>query len=174
MSRRQRGNQMRANARGNASVYQAGGDQHLHGQHHHRYEVEVSPDNGSRALFEGRGPGRLLLVVGLLVTVVSFAGWMSIVFHGGSSDPQAAQGFGDMLGRRLPSGIRVGVVYFLGFGAGGLVLAVGAAMARTGARKGVTAGHWIVTVILLGALVAGLFGVLGGASPSALLPNLKS
>jgi hypothetical protein len=173
MSRQQRGNQMRANARGNAKVYQAGGDQHLHGQHHHQYDVEVSPDNGGRALFEGRGPGRLLLVVGLLVTVVSFAGWMSIVFHG-PSDPQAVQGFGDILGRRLPSGIRVGVVYFLGFGAGGLVASVGAAMARTGARRGVTAGQWIVTVILLGALVAGLLGVLGGASPSALLPNLKS
>jgi hypothetical protein len=166
---------MRASAHGNARNYQAGRDQNFIGEHHHQYDVDVDVDldpTGSKALFEGRGPGRILLVVGLVVALASFAGWMSIIF--GASTESGADGAQDFLGQQLPSGVRVGVAYFLGFGAGGVVSSIGAAMATAGARRGVTVGHWVVTVVLLSALVLGVLVVLGGAPLSALTPHFQS
>jgi hypothetical protein len=193
-----RGNQFHAKARGHAQVYGSGGDmsidrsrhttnsgyqfgtgnsfgshnnfgrQHI-GQQHigDRYEVDLDP---ARALFTGRGPGRVLMAAGLCVAGFCFAGWMSIVFGGMSGGIGGPQ---DLLGARLGSGIPVGVVYFLGFGYSGVLMTIGHSMAKTAGDGGSRKGHLITTLAVSAAGLLAVVYALGGTSPAALVPSFS-
>jgi hypothetical protein len=116
----------------------------------------------------------VLVVFGLLVVMVAFAGWASIVFGTAKYDTNVKAGnFGAMLGERLPSGIPIGVVYFLGFGVGGLLLSIGSSMAKAGARGANLFGHLIVTIGIIAVAIFVLFRVLGGAPLSTLTPSFS-
>jgi hypothetical protein len=190
-----RGNHLDARARGHARVYGAGqnmsidrsrhsadsgyrfgtgnsfgphnnfGRQHIGEQHiGDRYEVDLNPVS---ALFTGRGPGRVLMVLGLCVSAFCFAGWMSIVFGGMSGDIDSPR---DALGTRLGSGIPVGAVYFFGFGFGGMLLGIGNSMAKAAVKGGSRTGHLIATVIVCAGGLLCVVYALGGSPPSTLLP----
>jgi hypothetical protein len=52
----------------------------------------ASFDDPADELFSGRGPGRVLVVLGLLVALAGFAGWVYVVFgffDEGAADPFA-------------------------------------------------------------------------------------
>ncbi len=92
-------------------------------------------------LFRGRGAGRALLVVGLVLVVFGFAVWMSVIFSGfsGTGDTNP---FTDKHVLGLPAAP-------LGFGAfalGGLIAGLGATMskaARTREREqAYRSGRW--------------------------------
>ena len=78
-----------------------------------------------------------------------------------------------MLGPRLPSGIRIGAVYFLSFGLGGIIVSIGGAMAKSRGAHPIL--RWIMHLITALAIIAVLFvslsKVLGGDPLSALYPN---
>jgi hypothetical protein len=173
------GQYYRTNAQDQAKVNIAGRDQHVGD----RYELGLNP---ASAFFTGRGPGRLLMVIGLCVIVFGFAGWASIVFSGfGRLESfSGVSGFGGpgrlpepsaMLGSRLGSGIPVGIVYFLGFGFGGVLLAIGQSMAKAGGtRQGSLIGHYLATGVVVGAALFALVSALGGSPVSSLVPHFGS
>ncbi|GAA2877383.1 hypothetical protein Acy02nite_62540 [Actinoplanes cyaneus] len=144
------------------------GRQHIREQHiGDRFDVDLDP---AGPLFTGRGPGRVLMILGLCVVGFSFAGWMSIVFgamSGGIKGPP------DMLGARLGSGIPVGAVYFLGVGFGSVLMIIGRSMAKAGAKGGSHAGHLVSTVIVTLIGVLGVGYALGGSSPAKLVPSFS-
>lgn len=104
-----------------------------HGNVHHgdRYDVEAGLDNGFQELFSGRGPGRVLMAIGLIVAIAGFGIWMSIIFSGMTSGgPTAPSPFEkDILG------LNAAVTGFAMFGAGGLLMAVGAGMSKAARQR---------------------------------------
>jgi hypothetical protein len=130
-----------------------------------RYELDIDP---AGPLFTGRGPGRVLMALGLCVIAFCFAGWMSIVFGGITHGPMPD---GEELGRPLGSGIPVGVVYFLGFLFGGLLSVIGRSMAKAAARRANPVGHLITTAVISGVGLIAVLYALGGSPPSALVPS---
>lgn len=166
-----RGPSMHGRASGRGRVYQAGRDMRLEGNHQHHHDYDLDP-MGTAALFTGRGPGRVLLAIGWLVILFCFAGWASIVFGMATgSGPAPGAGFEGMLGKRLPSGVPVGIVYFLGCAAGGAVAMLGGGMAKAAARGRGVLAHLVVSVVVVAAGGVGVIGVLDGAPLSALLPH---
>ncbi|GAA4603435.1 hypothetical protein BJY16_004614 [Actinoplanes octamycinicus] len=153
---------MRASSRGHGRTYMAGGDISFSGTHHHRHEHHR--DEGPfQAFFVGAGPGRILIAAGMLIAAAGFTGWASIIFgeRSGSS----------FLGATLPSGVPVGVVYFLGFGLGGVLVAVGSSMAKAALHGGSRIAHYVITAVLLGGSAGGLNLALAGAPLSTLTPS---
>ena len=104
-------------------------------------ETHYDQENPMEELFRGRGAGRALLVVGLVLVVFGFAVWMSVIFSGfsGTGDTNP---FTDKHVLGLPAAP-------LGFGAfalGGLIAGLGATMskaARTREREqAYRSGRW--------------------------------
>jgi len=120
-------------------------------------------------IFSGRGPGRLLAALGLAITIVAFAGCASILFSANAPDTDVNSP--TFLGGPLPSGIPLGIVYFLGGGAGTVVAMIGSSMARAGARGGNTLVHLVIVIAIVAAGVVGLDKVLAGAPLSTLTPH---
>jgi hypothetical protein len=165
---------LRGSARGRARVYQAGGDMSFSGTHHHQHQHDYDLDpTGMHALFLGKGPGRLLMVVGLLVAMTSFVGWVSIIFRAAAAGVAGFgfDGLGSFFGAILPSGVPVGLVYFIGFGVGVVLTAVGASMAKAGAKGANPARHLLVTVVIIALAAFGLVQVLAGAPITVLVPH---
>ena len=77
-------------------------------------------------LFSGRGPGRALAVLGLLLALAGFGGWMYLIFSStADSDP---------FSRELVPGIPLGAAAFAAFLVGGLLYGLGLTMSKA-ARK---------------------------------------
>lgn len=160
---------MRGRASGRGRVYQAGGDQRFEGTHQHQHDHDYD-DTGINGLFHGRGPGRLVIVAGMAIAGFGFVGWASIVFgfwQQGDTPRSAAS----MLGNVLPSGLPIGIVYFIGFGLGATLMKIGSAMAKAAARNGGYLGHLVVTVALLALVVVAAAMVLAGATWDAVAPD---
>jgi hypothetical protein len=144
-------------------VYQARGDMSLH------YEYDDVRDF-TKYIFSGKGPGRALAALGVAIGLVCAAGWMSIifaVFNARGPNVQSLNFFGDV----LPSGIPVGIVYFLGVGAGGVIAKVGSSMAKSGAQGRNTLGHLVIAVAIVIATIMCLDKMLDGAPLSTLTPH---
>lgn len=154
---------MRASARGKGQVHQAGGDMSFPGTHHHQHDYDIDP-TGIQALFLGKGPGRVLILFGLLVVMFGVAGGVSVVFGVGNG----------MEPGNLPSGVSVAVVYILGTGVGSILMAIGASMAKAGARGANRIGHLAVTVLVIAGSLFGLDQVLAGAPVSTLTPSFST
>lgn len=158
---------MTATATGHGRVNQAGRDQHII-ENQHDYDYDESGING---LFQGRGPGRILILAGMVVAGFCFTGWASIVF--GFARGAAPDGPGAMLGKLLPSGIPVGIVYFLGFGAGGIMMKIGSSMTKAAAKGAGTLGHFVATVVIIALAAFACTAVLAGAPLEALMPRFS-
>lgn len=92
------------------------------------YYVSSSTDDYDPAdeLFSGRGPGRALAVLGLLLALAGFGGWMYLLF---SADADT-----DPFRRELVAGLPLAPVAFGAFLIGGLLYGLGLTMAKA-ARK---------------------------------------
>lgn len=110
-------------------------------------------------------PGRMLALIGLMLTGVAFVGWIAnLVRFLRSPEPS----FAAMLGPELPSSTSVGVVHAFAFVAGVLLILAGAAMRR--------ARIWVqilALILLITAVVVLMTVVLGGAPVSVLLPDFS-
>ena len=92
-----------------------------------RNEYRFTEDNPLDEVFQGQGPGRLLVVIGLVIALSGFAGWMYVIFSGAAS-----------VGEMHPSnpfdteilGLPAPIVAFGAFAAGGLVAAIGVSMSK--------------------------------------------
>jgi hypothetical protein len=165
---------MKGRASGYARLYQAGGDQHFPGTHQHQHDYDYD-QTGINSLFQGRGPGRILILTGMVVAGFGFIGWASIVFgffnFAPGRAPEGPDGPAAMLGRSLPSGIPVAAVYFLGFGAGVIMMKIGSSMAKAAANGAGTLGHFFATVVIIAVAAFALTVVLAGAPVDALMPH---
>ena len=101
-------------------INQAGRDV-IRSWHDHRYDV----DEPLEELFKGRGAGRLLMALGLIVAFAGFGGWMYVILSGfGSTDPTDNPFDSKVLGLPGP------LLAFASFGIGGLLASIGHAMSR--------------------------------------------
>lgn len=108
---------------------QAFGDGNAAGRDYYEgdfYEVTHDYDPGDE-LISGRGPGRLLAWIGLLVALSGFAGWMYVIFSGfgGEGNPFAVE---------LIDGVPLAPAAFGAFLVGGLMYGFGAGISKA-ARK---------------------------------------
>lgn len=162
---------MNGRASGHGRVYQSVGDQHFPGTHQHQHDYDYD-ETGINSLFQGQGPGRILILAGMVVAGFGFAGWASIVFGVfGSAHGPAPDVPGAMLGQLLPSGIRIGIVYFLGFGAGIIMMKIGSSMAKAATKGAGTLGHFVATVVIIALVAFACAAVLAGAPLDALWPR---
>lgn len=116
-------NQVRAGI--NAQAF-GDGDVHVGDYYEgHRYSNDYDPGD---ELVIGRGPGRVLAALGLLVALAGFAGWMFIIFtaFGGEMDGP--------LHMELVPGVPLAPVAFGAFLVGGLIYGLGTTMSKA-ARK---------------------------------------
>jgi hypothetical protein len=133
----------------------------------------ADPTDFARYIFSGKGSGRVLAAFGLAIAFIAVAGWVSIIFadmNARGPNVQSLSFFGDV----LPSGIPVGIVYFLGIGAGGVTARIGSSMARAGAQGNNTLGHLVVTMAIIIASIICLDKVLAGAPLSTLAPHFAT
>jgi hypothetical protein len=91
------------------------------------YETTNDYDPGDE-LVSGRGAGRALAWVGLLVALAGFAGWIYVIFTGFGGDSS------NPLDLELVDGVPLAPVAFGAFLVGGLVYGLGATMSKA-ARK---------------------------------------
>lgn len=160
---------MRGRSYGNSRFYQVAGDQHLSGTHRHQHDYELD-DAGISGLFHGRGPGRLVILAGMAIAGFGFVGWASIVF-GFWHQQEPPQDMTSMLGAVLPSGLPVGIAYFLGFGLGAVLMKIGSSMAKAARRGSGFFGHLVAAVLLLGLTGVAVVAMVGGASWDLLAPD---
>lgn len=110
---------------GSGSIYQ--------GNVHQGDRIEVDGDEGLEELFSGRGPGRALMVIGLVVALAGFAVFANVVFSFatgfGTAEPDFTSPFDkEILGLNA---VATGFALFVG---GGLLTSIGQGMSRA-ARK---------------------------------------
>jgi hypothetical protein len=118
-------------------VNQAAHDINFQSWNEFRYEQD---DLGTE-LFQGRGPGRLIAAIGLVVALSGFAVWTYLILSA-PNDPNAPSPF-----ERHFLGLPIALVAFGAFGLGGLIAALGGAMskaarARERSRNAPTAQGW--------------------------------
>jgi hypothetical protein len=94
------------------------------------YDIQHGPSNAFDDIASGRGIGRFIAAVGLLIALAGFGGWMYVIFSGfaakGSSfDPMAIE----------VQGYPLMVVGFVAFAVGGVIGAIGGAMAKAARRR---------------------------------------
>lgn len=103
-----------------------------------KFELEL--DDPMQEMIAGKGFGRVLMVIGLIVVLIGFGIWMSVIFSGFTQD--SSGGFNDDgTLKELPNpfekeyfGINAAVLGFTLFGCGGLAYAMGFGMSKA-ARK---------------------------------------
>ena len=81
-------------------------------------------------LFLGRGLGRLLLVVGLLIALAGFGGWMYLILHGGEIDDPSVNPFDDKI-----LGLSAPMVAFGSLALGAVISQIGLAMSRAARQR---------------------------------------
>jgi hypothetical protein len=107
-------------------IHQAARDVNVHSRHEYRY----GPDDPIDELFQGRGAGRLLMAVGLVVALAGFAGWMYLILSAATSvgDGDPSSGGGPFETEWL--GLPAGMVAFGAFALGGVIAGIGGAMSK--------------------------------------------
>ncbi|OLF19018.1 hypothetical protein [Actinophytocola xanthii] len=101
------------------------------------YDIQHSQGDPFDDIASGRGVGRLITVVGLLIALAGFGGFMYVIFRGFTADEHMFD----------PTSITVLEIplMFVGFGAalvGGIIASAGGAMARASRRRHDRAAHY--------------------------------
>ncbi|HSI81790.1 MAG TPA: hypothetical protein VK919_14190 [Solirubrobacterales bacterium] len=124
------GNEIAGTVHGSAQ--QAGREINNHWWSYVRLDLSYVIDE----LFRGRGFGRLLMIVGLLVALAGFGGWMYIIFQGFElSDPAQNPLDARVFGLPAPT------VAFAAFFGGGVLASVGLGISGA-ARSRRERDHW--------------------------------
>jgi hypothetical protein len=115
------------NAQVNAQAFGSGnvrvGDDYYTAYHSNDYDP-------ADELVSGRGPGRALAVVGLLIALAGFGGWIYLIFSAFSSADVDSNPFS----RELVPGVPLAPVAFVTFLVGGVLYGLGLSMSKA-ARK---------------------------------------
>jgi hypothetical protein len=96
-----------------------------------RYEIDIDSDNAFQELFSGKGAGRVIAWFGLVILIIGFSIWMSVIFSGiaNLSAGEISSPFNkEILGLNAP------ITGFAMFGIGGLMMNIGVGMSKA-ARK---------------------------------------
>ena len=97
-------------------------------QHGDRFDVDAT-DNAFQELFSGRGPGRVIMAIGLIVAIIGFGIWMSVIFAGFNGGSGADPFQMKIMGLSAP------ITGFAMFGIGGLLLAIGSGMSKAARQR---------------------------------------
>jgi FHA domain len=118
---------------GSGSIY--------HGDVHHGDRYEAGDVDVFQEAVSGKGPGRVLVVIGLLVAIAGFAIFASVIFSGMTSmgtfpevGPDTGLGSALAFNKEI-FGLNATVTGFSMFGVGGLLMAIGAAMSKAARRR---------------------------------------
>lgn len=111
----------------NQGMYAEGNVHYQEGDYYHVQQGQTDPFDD---IAGGRGIGRLIAAIGVVIALAGFGGWMYVIFSGFSAkdasfDPMAIEFHGFPLM----------VVGFVAFGAGGIIAAIGGAMAKAARRR---------------------------------------
>jgi hypothetical protein len=101
-------------------INQAGRDVNIQSWHTHRHAEEDPSDE----LFQGRGFGRVLILVGSIVALAGFAGWMYVILSGFGSTGEDSPFDMKVVGLPLAG------VAFAAFLGGGILSGIGTGMSR--------------------------------------------
>jgi hypothetical protein len=108
-------------------INQVGGDQWIE---HHQHNDEPNP---MLEIFEGSGPGRFLVAIGLIIVLAGFAGWMYLIFAGGASIDDPSGGFNPFEAKVL--GLPAAMLAFGTFVLGGVIASIGYGMSRSARER---------------------------------------
>ena len=111
---------------GSGQQYVAGGDLH----HGNWYDIAVGNEEYD-GIFEGRGPGRVIAVLGSIAALAGFAIWMGTIFSGFSMDDPTGPTPFDRAFAGIPT-LVIGFALVLG---GGVIGGVGAGMSKAALRR---------------------------------------
>jgi hypothetical protein len=107
-------------------LHQAGRD--IHNQSWNDFQLDV-PDPMDE-LFQGRGLGRLLMALGLLVALAGFGGWMYLILHSGEVNDPSFDPFQDKI-----LGLSAPMVAFGAFAVGAVISSIGMGMSRAARNR---------------------------------------
>lgn len=107
------------------TINQAGRDVHAPSWHEHRYEQTEPIDE----LFRGRGAGRLMLALGLIVAFAGFGLWVWLILSTGASLTDSDE-LPNPLEREV-AGLPAALVGFGAFVGGGIVAGLGSSMSKS-------------------------------------------
>lgn len=107
-------------------VHQAGRD--IHNQSWNDFRLDV-PDPMDE-LFQGRGPGRLVMALGLLVALAGFGAWMYLILQGGGVNDPSVDPFQDKI-----LGLPAPMVAFGAFAVGGVISSIGMGTSRAARER---------------------------------------
>lgn len=101
------------------------------------YDVQHGPSDPFDDIASGRGIGRFIAAIGLMIALAGFAGWMYVIFSGFSAkgpsfDPMAIE----------IQGYPLMVVGFAAAGVGGVIAAIGGSMAKAARRRHERASYY--------------------------------
>jgi hypothetical protein len=108
---------------------------------HHQYEFTTPEGEALSLLATGKGAGRAVMVLGMLMILAGFGTWASVIlrFVKAGSDSVSAGTFDappPLLGPEVFGGIPLGVVGFALFGLGGVATLIGMVMAKAAKERG--------------------------------------
>jgi hypothetical protein len=107
-------------------VHQIGRDSITHSSTYNQLEVPEPFDE----LFLGRGLGRLLMVVGLVIALAGFGGWMYLILHAGEIDDPSFDPFDDKI-----LGLSAPIVAFGSFAVGAVISQIGLSLSRAARQR---------------------------------------
>lgn len=121
---------------GSGSMNVGSGQQYVAGRDFHygdTYDVDVSNDyDASDEMFQGKGPGRIIAVLGSVVALVGFVIWVSVIFSSfGITDPSDTPFDDTFPGVPIPK-LAIGGALFL---LGGITSGIGTGMSKAARRR---------------------------------------
>ncbi|MGV9365512.1 FHA domain-containing protein [Amycolatopsis sp. NPDC003731] len=107
---------------------------------HHKYEFSTPEGQLISELATGRGAGRAVMVLGLLMVLAGFAIWASVIFRfvKAGSDAVSSGSFDappPLLGPEVFDGVPLGAIGFALFGLGGVVAMIGLVLAKAARER---------------------------------------
>lgn len=112
---------------GSGQQYVVDGDFHMGD----RFDIDVSNDfTPTDEMFEGKGPGRVLAIVGTIVALAGFVTWTAMIFSMFDNDDPSASPFDKQF-----AGVPVMAIGFAMFLGGGLIAGIGQNMSRAARRR---------------------------------------
>src|SRR3954452_8784751 len=107
-------------------VHQIGRDNINHSETYNQRDVPEPFDE----LVLGRGLGRLLMVVGLVIALAGFGGWMYLILHGQEIDDPSFNPFDDKI-----LGLSAPMIAFGSSAVGAVISHIGLALSRAGRQR---------------------------------------
>ena len=99
------------------------------------YHVDAGDTDPFDSIFSGRGVGRVISALGLIIALTGFGAWMWLIFQGMTADTGPGQEPDNPFKLEILPGIPIAPVAFGAFLVGGLLAGMGASMAKAARRR---------------------------------------